>query len=162
MRAIIPAWNAAETIGRAIESILAQSYTNVEVIVVNDGSPDNTADVVAEQYPQVRLLDQENSGPCVARNHGAFESSGELIAFLDSDDEWTTDKLEKQVGAMAAHPEIDMLGTNGWRTVGEMRYLAGAEARAHADRGNLQRATPNGELGGHQARGVRGARRVRH
>jgi glycosyltransferase involved in cell wall biosynthesis len=122
--AIIPAWNATETIGRAIDSILAQTWGEVEIVVVDDGSTDDTPQVIARDYPQVKLIIQENAGPCVARNKGAFASSGELIAFLDSDDEWTPDKLEVQVAAMQAHPEIDMLGTNGWRTVGEMRYTA--------------------------------------
>jgi len=122
--AVIPAYNAAATIRRAIDSILAQSYPRVEVIVVDDGSTDGTAQVVRDSYPQVKLITQENAGPCAARNRGVAEASGELIAFLDSDDEWTPDKLQLQVQTMRAHPEIDMLGTNGWRTVGEMRYLA--------------------------------------
>jgi len=122
--AIIPAWNATETIGRAIDSILAQTWGEVEIVVVDDGSTDGTAQLIARDYPQVKLIIQENSGPCVARNKGAFASSGELLAFLDSDDEWTPDKLEVQVAAMQAHPEIDILGTNGWRTVGEMRHTA--------------------------------------
>lgn len=122
--AVIPAWNAAETIGRALDSILAQTWGEVEIVVVDDGSTDDTPQLIARDYSQVKLIIQENSGPCVARNKGAFASSGELIAFLDSDDEWTPDKLEVQVAAMQAHPEIDMLGTNGWRTVGEMRYAA--------------------------------------
>jgi len=122
--AVIPAWNATETIGRTIDSVLAQTYGQVEIVVVDDGSTDDTPQVIARDYPQVKLISQENAGPCVARNKGAFASSGELIAFLDSDDEWTPDKLQVQVTAMQAHPEIDMLGSNGWRTVGEMRYTA--------------------------------------
>ncbi len=122
--AVIPAWNAAETIGRAIDSILAQTWGEAEIVVVDDGSTDGTPQVIARDYPQVKLIVQENAGPSAARNKGAFESSGELIAFLDSDDEWTPDKLQVQVTAMQAHPEIDMLGSNGWRTVGEMRYMA--------------------------------------
>ena len=88
--AIIPAWNATETIGRAIDSILAQTWGEAEIVVVDDGSTDGTPQVIARDYPQVKLIVQENAGPCVARNKGAFESSGKLIAFLKNDGVYVT------------------------------------------------------------------------
>ena len=93
---IIPAYNSAGCVGRAIDSVLAQTYPVLEVLVVDDGSTDNTAQVV-ESYPvPVRLLRQPNGGPAAARNHGAREAQGEWLALLDADDSWLPQKLERQ------------------------------------------------------------------
>ncbi len=93
-------------------------------MVINDGSTDDTADLVQRQYPQVTYVEQENAGPCAARNTGVRVASGELIGFLDSDDEWAPEKAQRQVQVLREHPEIDILGTNGWRLAGSERYLA--------------------------------------
>jgi len=111
--AIIPAYNAADTIGRAIESILNQTYRNIEVVVVNDGSSDDTGEIVRRRYPQATYLEQKNAGPSVTRNHGVAAASGELVAFLDADDEWAPEKTARQVQVLQEHPEIDVLGTDG-------------------------------------------------
>ncbi|HEX5323824.1 MAG TPA: glycosyltransferase family A protein [Capsulimonadaceae bacterium] len=94
---VIPAYNAAPYVSRAIESALAQTCPPLEVIVVDDGSSDNTAEVVAAYEPRVRLLRQQNGGPASARNHGVRESKGDWIALLDADDSWLPKKLERQV-----------------------------------------------------------------
>jgi glycosyltransferase involved in cell wall biosynthesis len=94
---IIPAYNAAKYVGRAIESALAQTYPPLEVLVVDDGSTDDTARVVAQYPSPVRLLRQSNAGPGAARNHAAREAQGEWLALLDADDSWLPEKLERQI-----------------------------------------------------------------
>lgn len=93
---IIPSYNYGRFIAEAIGSALGQSLAPAEIIVVDDGSADDTAEIVAGFGDAVRYIRQENSGVCVARNRGVAESSGELIAFLDADDIWEPTKLEKQ------------------------------------------------------------------
>lgn len=99
---IIPTHNRAEVLGRAIASVLGQTWTDLELIVVDDGSTDATARVLAEfDDPRLTGMHQENKGVSSARNRGIAASSGRLIALLDSDDSWMPDKLEKQVRFMA-------------------------------------------------------------
>ncbi len=93
---IIPCYNARDTVGRAIESALNQTISPLEVIVVDDGSADDSAEVVSRYSPQVRLIRQENAGPGAARNRGVGVSSGEWVAFLDADDMWMPEKTERQ------------------------------------------------------------------
>lgn len=95
--AIIPAYNAARYVGRAIESVLAQTYPVQEVFVIDDGSVDDTAEVIAQYGSQVHLIRQENAGPGAARNRGARQATGEWLALLDADDRWLPHKLERQV-----------------------------------------------------------------
>jgi glycosyltransferase involved in cell wall biosynthesis len=100
---VIPAFNAERFLGEAIASVFAQAYAPVETIVVDDGSNDGTAEV-ARAHPGVILIEQENSGPSAARNRGFAASRGEFIAFHDSDDLMTPDKLAVQVGHMLDNP----------------------------------------------------------
>jgi glycosyltransferase involved in cell wall biosynthesis len=102
---VIPAYNSERYIGEAIESVLAQTYAPVETIVVDDGSSDATADVAAA-FTGVTLICQDNSGPSIARNRGFAAAAGEFIAFHDSDDTMTADKLVVQVGHLRANPAI--------------------------------------------------------
>jgi glycosyltransferase involved in cell wall biosynthesis len=95
--AIIPAYNASAYVGRAIESALAQTCPPLEILVIDDGSSDNIAEVVAPYGPPVRLLRQTNGGPGAARNRGAREAQGGWLAFLDADDTWMPHKLERQL-----------------------------------------------------------------
>lgn len=101
---IIPAYNAEEFIAETLESALAQTLKDIEVIVIDDGSKDGTASVV-QAYPGVRYIRQANGGVSTARNHGAQLAQGEFLAFLDSDDLWHPDKLRQQVQAMRQHPD---------------------------------------------------------
>ncbi|MEZ5943495.1 MAG: glycosyltransferase family A protein [Planctomycetaceae bacterium] len=99
---VIPAYKAVDFIGRAIDSVWAQTFSPFEVIVVNDGSPDDTAEVVRQRDGhRVRLISQENAGPGAARNHGIREAQGDWIALLDADDTWAPDKLEKQAALIS-------------------------------------------------------------
>jgi glycosyltransferase involved in cell wall biosynthesis len=108
---IIPTYNRAGCIERAINSVLAQSYTNLEVIVVDDGSTDDTERVVSLLPDErVRYVKQDaNRGAAAARNAGVKCAEGELIAFQDSDDYWYPDKLEKQMDYWEKHPEYGMI-----------------------------------------------------
>ena len=107
---VIPAYNAEATIVRALDSVYAQTYDNIiEVIVVDDGSRDGTVEAVKTVYPQVILVQQENSGNAAARNTGVYRASGQLIAFLDADDEWLPDKLLVQVEALRRHPGLSLV-----------------------------------------------------
>lgn len=110
---IMPAWNAAETIGKSIESVLRQSYGDWELIVVDDGSTDSTSDVVASfADPRIHLFFQPNAGVAAARNRGIGKSSGEYVAFLDADDLWLPGKLAAQVAAFrSAGPELGLVHT---------------------------------------------------
>lgn len=94
---IIPSFNRAGTIARAIDSVLAQTYTDLEVIVVDDGSTDSTGAVLQRYAGRITVLSQSNAGPSAARNRGAAAAHGEILAFLDSDDVWLPTKLERQV-----------------------------------------------------------------
>jgi len=98
--AIVATYNRANLVGRAIESILAQTYRNIEVIVVDDGSTDNTQQVLGKFGDQVRVITQANAGPGAARNRGIAKAQGEIVAFLDSDDQWMPRKIERQVSAL--------------------------------------------------------------
>ena len=106
---VIPAYNSASLLGDAVQSVLAQTYRDFEVIVVDDGSTDNTRQV-AEGFKQsqIKYLFQPNQGPPAARNAGIRASSGKLIAFLDSDDLWLPSKLEMQVKTLAASPRAGL------------------------------------------------------
>ncbi|MBT1071832.1 glycosyltransferase family 2 protein [Pelotalea chapellei] len=94
---IIPAYNAEAHISEAIASVQSQSFKDYEIIVVNDGSTDGTAQIIRQQFPNVRFFFIRNSGVAAARNFGISVSKGEFVAFLDADDRWLPDKLEKQV-----------------------------------------------------------------
>ncbi len=93
---VIPTFNRASVITRALESVLRQTHPPEEILVVDDGSTDDTVERVRAEFPAVRLIEQENRGVSAARNAGIRAATGTWIALLDSDDEWLTDKLERQ------------------------------------------------------------------
>lgn len=97
---IIPTWNRAREVREAIDSVLAQTYRPIEVIVVDDGSTDETPAVLGSYGDAIRTIRQENRGVSAARNAGIAAASGELIAFLDSDDTWLPAKIERQVALL--------------------------------------------------------------
>jgi glycosyltransferase involved in cell wall biosynthesis len=107
---IIPVYNGERYLAQAIESVLAQTYRPVEIIVVDDGSTDSSADV-AKRFAdsQVQYFYQTNSGPGAARNQGVNLARGDFFAFLDADDVWLADKLTLQMAAFASNPELDMV-----------------------------------------------------
>jgi GT2 family glycosyltransferase len=101
---VIPTFNRAHQIVDTIQSVLAQSLPAAEIVVVDDGSTDGTADVVAPFAPRVKYIRQENAGVAAARNRGAERTESPLLAFVDSDDLWHRDKLAVQVAALASEP----------------------------------------------------------
>ena len=101
---IIPVWNGARTAPRALASVFAQSYTDYEIVVVDDGSTDDTPAVLAGYGDRIRVIRQANSGASAARNAGVRASSGEYLAFLDDDDEWMEDKLAQCVPVLDENP----------------------------------------------------------
>jgi glycosyltransferase involved in cell wall biosynthesis len=116
---IMPAYNVAPYIGEAIASVCAQTVTDFEVLVVDDGSTDETYRIAAEwaaRDPRIRVLRKENGGISTARNHGLGHATGEFMALLDSDDTWEPDFLASQLAILAARPEVDLV-------TGSARYL---------------------------------------
>lgn len=111
MSVIIPAYNTACHIGLALSSVFAQSYTDFEVIVINDGSPDSEQMelAVAPYRSRIVYLKQKNLGPSAARNLGIQHAQGEFLAFLDSDDEWLPHYLAEQMRFLHADPALDMV-----------------------------------------------------
>ena len=103
---IIPAYNSEDFIRRAIDSVLAQTRPAAEIIVVDDGSTDNTREIVQSYGPPVQYLYQANAGPGAARNTGIRQARSVWIAFLDSDDEWLPEKLQVQLDLLQRHPEL--------------------------------------------------------
>ena len=107
---VLPTYNRAHTLARAMHSALQQSFRDLELIVVDDGSSDSTEALVASlSDARIRYVRRANGGVAAARNTGVAHARGEMIAFLDSDDEWLLNKLEKQVAALrAAGPDVGL------------------------------------------------------
>ncbi|HEX6489824.1 MAG TPA: glycosyltransferase family A protein [Gaiellaceae bacterium] len=139
---VIPAFNTEATIGAAIRSVLAQSVSDFELIIVDDGSTDATAErAAAHSDPRLRLLRQENAGPAVARNAAIEAGSAPLVSFLDSDDLWLPCYLETMAAALERDPAAGLVYTDAWvldeatRRIRRRTAMAprGAEARAPRD-----------------------------
>ena len=127
---IIPVFNGGAFLGDAIRSVVAQKHDALEIIVVDDGSTDGTADVAASFGSTITYHRQENAGAPAARNHGVSVAKGELIALLDADDLFVPDKLEQQVARLERHPECDIV-------IGRLEYqsLDASEVRVvHVER----------------------------
>lgn len=116
---ILPTYNRCHRLAEAIESILQQSYKTMEIIVVDDGSTDDTAEMIAHQYPFVRYFYQKNQGPAAARNRGLREASGDLIALLDSDDIWLAHKIHTELSMLQHYPDLDALAGNANAYIGK-------------------------------------------
>ena len=106
---IIPVYNREKYLAEAIESVLAQTYRPIEVIVVDDGSTDGSADIAKRFGSPVRYYFQPNSGAGAARNRGIAVARGSFLAFLDSDDLWVEDKLTHQMAAFERHSDVDIV-----------------------------------------------------
>ncbi len=110
---IIPCYNQSEFIAEAVESVLSSSYSNYEIIIVNDGSTDNSSQTgleLALKYPeQIIFIDQENHGPAMARNQGIEQSSGKYILPLDADDKISSNYISEAVKAFESNPEIKVV-----------------------------------------------------
>lgn len=106
---IIPTYNYGRFIGEAIKSVLEQTYPIAEIVVVDDGSTDNTKEVVASFGEKVRYISQKNSGVSAARNNGIKNSSGNFIALLDADDAWFAEKIERQMAKFVEGGEIGLV-----------------------------------------------------
>lgn len=106
---VIPSYNRALYIGEAIESVLAQTYHNIEVIVVDDGSTDNTEEVIQPYLSRIMYLQQENAERGASRNSGMRKATGEYLAFLDSDDIWLPSKVEADIKVLTQHPAVGLV-----------------------------------------------------
>ena len=103
---VVPAFNAGRFVAQALAAIVDQDYASIEIVVIDDGSTDDTAEVVA-QFPSARYVRQENAGPSAARNAGIAASTGELITFCDADDVYHEGKVSAQVRYLSAHENVD-------------------------------------------------------
>ena len=132
---IIPAYNCEKTIKSTIESVLNQSFTNFELIVINDGSQDATLDIVSQiDDARINVFSYANAGGNVSRNRGLYHAAGELVSFLDADDIWTPDKLQAQLQALGnnldaqvAYSWTDYINENG------DIFLSGTHITANGD-----------------------------
>lgn len=106
---IIPAYNSEAFIKESIESALNQTYPNLEVVVVNDGSTDGTEDILSPFMDRIVYIKKDNGGPASARNLGIKKSSGEYICFLDADDKYLPQKVERQVAYLNEHPDVGLV-----------------------------------------------------
>jgi glycosyltransferase involved in cell wall biosynthesis len=109
---IIPVFNGERYLGEALDSILAQTYQAIDLIVIDDGSTDGTGELVARYGDRIRYFRQNNEGAPKARNAGLSAARGAFVAFLDSDDLWHPEKLERQMARFKARPELDLCVTH--------------------------------------------------
>ena len=115
---IIPAYNGDRYIVQAVESALCQTFTDLEIIVVDDGSTDATHQILQPYFDRIRYVYQENRGVAAARNRGIQEAQGEFIAFLDQDDFFLPDKLAAQIALFRQQPSLGIVNS-GWRLVNQ-------------------------------------------
>jgi glycosyltransferase involved in cell wall biosynthesis len=135
---VVPVYRGQRFLAAALDSVDAQTYRHVELIVVDDGSDDASAEI-ADAHAGARVLREPHRGVSAARNAGIAVAQGELVAFLDADDEWMPQKLERQIALMCARPEVAIVHTYvmtffapgtplppwlpaDWRTVAQPRY----------------------------------------
>jgi glycosyltransferase involved in cell wall biosynthesis len=112
---IIPTYKRGNLVGKTIDSVIKQTYSNYELIIVDDASPDDTADWIAKNYPQLQLIRlPKNLGNGAARNIGLKASQGEFIAFLDHDDQWQPEYLATQVETLQSNPDAVLCYCNYW------------------------------------------------
>lgn len=142
---IIPAFNAAATLARAIESVRTQSWPADEIIVIDDGSTDATAEIAAG-FAGVRLIRQKNSGVSVARNAGAAAATGEWLAFLDADDWYAPDRIKLHAEWIASDPTLDFLTGDYEYRDPEGRLLGSSMVQHESGRLLLAKAAGTGRV----------------
>lgn len=128
---IIPAYNAAAFLAETLDSVLAQTYENVETIVVDDGSTDTTPQLLDSYRNRITVLRQANAGQAAARNCGARAAKGELLAFLDNDDLWDADKIARQLQLLSRFPDALAVYCDHRTIDDEGTLLAASAALAH-------------------------------
>jgi glycosyltransferase involved in cell wall biosynthesis len=133
---IIPAYNADRFINRTIDSVLAQTYEDYELIVVDDGSTDNTGQAVKSYGSKVQYIYQPNAGDGPARNTGINAATGKWLAFLDHDDEWLPEKLDAQMKLLSANPDLRWCGTNRYQSDGQRCAAVNDEHKIQKALGN--------------------------
>ena len=133
---VIPAYNAGRFINRTIDSVLAQTYKDFELIVVDDGSTDNTGQAVKSYGSKVRYIYQPNAGDGPARNTGIEAAAGKWLAFLDHDDEWLPEKLDIQMKLLSANPDLRWCGTNRYQSDGQRCAVVSDEHKIEKALGN--------------------------
>lgn len=125
---IIPAYNAERYIKEAIESALSQTYKDIEIIVINDGSTDRTGDIAFQCFQhesqRVLIVHQKNKGASAARNTGIKYAKGEYIAFLDADDVWLPNKLQKQIALLENDKDLALVYSNCYRNTDTLFDIA--------------------------------------
>ncbi len=136
---IIPAFNCEPYIRQTLDSVLAQDFSNFEVLVVNDGSTDRTAEIAAQSDSRVRVIEQKNSGVCVARNRGIAEARGRFIALLDHDDFWFPNKLSTQLRIFSEQVDVGVVYGDF------IRWDAQADGHFPAPQSYAERAELSGE-----------------
>ena len=124
---VIPCYNRDAYIAQTVESVLNQTWKNLELVVVDDGSTDGSLQVLQRYQDQIRIMKHpggENRGQSASINLGLENTDGEFIAILDSDDYWALDKIEKQAGYLVNHPDVGLVYGNGWivNQSGEKQY----------------------------------------
>lgn len=138
---IIPTFNRVDYLEEAIQSVVNQTYSNIEVLVVDDGSTTNYAESICNKYPNCYYYYKKNGGLSSARNYGVTKAKGEYIAFLDDDDFWKQDKLEKQVSILKAQKDIDCVHSSAMvvdKESNETGTIIGAsENKVHKRSGNV-------------------------
>ncbi|MFV0389623.1 MAG: glycosyltransferase family 2 protein [Pyrinomonadaceae bacterium] len=130
---VIPAYNAVRFVNATIDSVLAQTFQDLEILVVDDGSTDNTKEILGNYGDKIRFLPKKNGGVSSARNYGIENAIGKYIAFLDADDVWMPEKLEKQVALMESNKEIGLCYVSTQRVDEELNYLTLIRANTYAD-----------------------------
>lgn len=128
---VIPVYNGEKTIKDTIESVLAQTFQNFELIVINDGSKDSTLEIISGiQDPRIKVFSYPNAGLSASRNRGIAQASGEYISFIDADDLWTPDKLESQLKALEENPQA-VLAYSWTNCIDESGQLLGPGDRSN-------------------------------
>lgn len=139
---VIPAYNVEGYVEEAVRSALSQTYASTEVIVVDDGSTDRTAEAIEQFGDRIRLLEQPNRGLAAARNRALEAATGEFIALLDGDDVFLPTRLERMVAYLEAHPEIGFATSDAYLLYG--RHASGDTYYRHAgERGGVRFRTEN-------------------